>query len=148
MKKGGVMNSDGIHDDEARLSALTERIIGCAFKVSNVLGCGFLEKVYENALLHELRKNGLKAVQQQPINVHYDGVLVGEYFADILVEDLVIVEMKATSEHHEAFTAQCLNYLKATGKPICLLLNFGKPRVEIKRLRGAIKDKPPPMKTD
>jgi GxxExxY protein len=122
---------------EEELNRLTERIIGCAFKVSNTLGCGFLEKVYENALVHELRKIGLKADQQHPINICYDGVVVGEYFADILVDDTVILELKATAEHHEIFTAQCLNYLKATGKPLGLILNFGKPRVEIKRYRGA-----------
>jgi GxxExxY protein len=121
---------------EDQINALTERIIGCAFKVSNTLGCGFLEKVYENALVHELRKQGLKAEAQQPISVYYDGVLVGEFFADILVEDTVLLELKATTDHHDVFTAQCLNYLKATGKPLCRLLNFGKPRLEIKRLRG------------
>jgi GxxExxY protein len=121
---------------EEELNALTERILGCAFKVSNTLGCGFLEKVYENALVHELRKNGFKADPQHPVNVYYDGILVGEYFADILVNDTVILELKAALDHHDIFTAQCLNYLKATGKPLCLLLNFGKPKVEIKRLRG------------
>jgi GxxExxY protein len=122
--------------NEQELNELTERIIGCAFKVSNTLGCGFLEKVYENALVHELRKQGFKAEPQHPVNVYYDGVLVGEYFADILVADTVVLELKATSDHHDVFTAQCLNYLKATGKPICLLLNFGKPRVDVKRYRG------------
>src|SRR5260370_11899614 len=122
------MNTDG-HDEESRvreekLNALTQRIIGCAFKVSNALGCGFLEKVYENALVHELRKQGFKAQPQQPIKVYYDGVLVGEYFADILVDDCVILELKAVVDHHDVFAAQCLNYLKATGKPVCLLLNF------------------------
>jgi GxxExxY protein len=121
---------------EDQLNALTERIIGCAFKISNTLGCGFLEKVYENALVHELRKQGLKAEPQQPINVYYDGVLVCEFFADIVVENTVLLELKATADHHDVFTAQCLNYLKATGKPLCLLLNFGKPRLEIKRFRG------------
>jgi len=121
---------------EEELNVMTERIIGCAFKVANTLGAGFLEKVYENALVHELRKNGIKAAPQQPINVYYDGVLVGDYFADILVEDSVLLELKATADHHNVFTAQCLNYLKATGKTICLLLNFGKPRIEIKRYRG------------
>src|SRR5712692_3106422 len=121
---------------EEELNALTERIIGCAFKVANTLGAGFLEKVYENALVLELRKNGIKATPQQPINVYYNGVVVGEYFADILVEDAVLLELKATADHHDVFTAQCLNYLKATQKPICLLLNFGKPRVDIKRFRG------------
>lgn len=118
------------------VNQVTERIIGCAFKVSNTLGCGFLERVYENALVHELRKQGFKAVAQQPIPVFYDGVLVGDYWADIIVSDLVILELKASSESHEVHSAQCLNYLKATGKPICLLLNFGKPRLEIKRFRG------------
>jgi GxxExxY protein len=124
--------------DEEQMNALTERIIGCAFKVSNGLGCGFLEKVYENALVHELRKSGLKAEPQHPISIFYDGVLVGEYFADILVENVVILELKATADHHDVFTAQCLNYLMATGKPLCLLLNFGKPRLEIKRYRGKV----------
>jgi GxxExxY protein len=122
--------------NDETLNALTERIIGAAFKVLNTLGCGFLEKVYENALVHELRKQGLTAQPQQPINVFYDGVLVGEFFADILVENTVLVELKATTAHDDVFTAQCLNYLKATGKPLCLLLNFGKPRLDIKRYRG------------
>jgi GxxExxY protein len=125
---------------EPELNALTERIIGCAFKVSNTLGCGFLEKVYENALVHELRKNGMTVDWQHPINVIYDGVVVGEFFADILVVDTVILELKATKGHDDLFTAQCLNYLKATGKPICLLLNFGKPRLDIKRYRGSQTD--------
>jgi GxxExxY protein len=122
--------------DEQELNALTERIIGCALKASNTLGIGFLEKVYENALVHELRKNGLIAEPQKRIDVVYDGVIVGEFFADILVNDVVILELKATKDHNDLFTAQCLNYLKATGKPICLLLNFGKPRLDVKRYRG------------
>ena len=130
------MNTDK-YKNENELNALTERIIGCAFKVANTLGCGFLEKVYENALVHELRKNGLEALAQQPIHIHYDGVMVGEFFTDILVEAIVLLELKATTDHHEVFTAQCLNYLKATGKPICLLLNFGKPRLDFKRYRGS-----------
>ena len=121
---------------DEELNRITEKIIACAFAVSNVLGVGFLEKVYENALVHELRKNGLLAVAQRSIIVLYDGVIVGEYYADILVNDTVIIELKATKNLDKVFTAQCLNYLKATGKPICLLLNFGQPRVEIKRLRG------------
>jgi GxxExxY protein len=125
--------------NDEQLNSLTERIIGCAFKVSNTLGCGFLEKVYENALLYELQRNGIRAEQQVPIKVYYEGVVVGDYFADILVEGSVILELKAASELHDVFTAQCLNYLKATGKPLCLLLNFGKPRVEIRRYRGTPK---------
>ena len=129
------MNTDEHRSSEARLSALIERIIGCAFRVSNSLGCGFLEKVYENALAHELRKDGLLVKQQEPIKVIYDGIAVGEYFADLLVADTIIVELKAAKEISEAFAAQCLNYLKATGLPLCLLLNFGKPRIDIKRYR-------------
>ncbi|HEX5271126.1 MAG TPA: GxxExxY protein [Gemmataceae bacterium] len=121
--------------EEARLNEITERIIGAAFKVSNALGCGFLEKVYENALAHELRKSGLKAAQQHPIPVYYDGEQVGDFFADILVEDEVLVELKAARAIDPSHEAQCLNYLTATGKVICLLLNFGKPRVEVKRFR-------------
>lgn len=128
--------SDDQHTlEDERINGVTERIIGCAMKVSNTLGCGFLEKVYENALIHELRKNGLRAEAQQPIRIYYDGVLVGDYFADILVDDLVILELKATTERHEVFTAQCLNYLRATRRPVCLLLNFGKPRLDVKRYR-------------
>ena len=121
---------------ERGLNDLTERIIGGAFTVSNTLGCGFLEKVYENALAHELRKLGLRVEQQHSIPVYYDGALVGDFVADLIVESSVIVELKATREIHDIFIAQCLNYLKATGLPICLLLNFGKPRLEIKRLGG------------
>ena len=99
------------------------------------MGAGFLEKVYENALAIELRKNGLEVKQQAPIKVVYEETVVGEYFADLLVSDLVIVELKAVKEISDAFAAQCLNYLKATGLPICLLMNFGKPRVEVKRYR-------------
>ena|ERR1017187_1377357 len=128
---------------EEELNHLTSTIIGCAFKVSNVLGPGFLEKVYENALAHELRKNGFQAEQRQKIQVYYDGVSVGVYEPDLLVEHTVIVEIKSAKEHHDAFVAQCLNYLKATGMPLCLLLNFGKPQVEIKRFRHQALRSPP-----
>ncbi len=129
------MNTDKHRLSEDALNGLSERIIGCAFQVSNTLGCGFLEKVYENALAHELRKNGVQVRQQEPIKVYYDGVVVGEYFADLMVADTILVELKATKDISQVFVAQCLNYLKATGLPLCLLLNFGKPRVEIKRYR-------------
>src|SRR3972149_11296752 len=105
---------------------LTERIIRCAFTVSNDLGCGFLEKVYENALAHELRKAGLSVRQQCPIQVCYDGQVVGDYAADLLVEDCVLLELKALKELDDVHLTQCLNYLKATGLSLCLLLNFGK----------------------
>src|SRR5512133_4237586 len=96
---------------------LTERIIGCAFKVANGLGHGFLEKVYENALVHELRKAGLHVVQQHGLEVHYDGVLVGEFQVDLLVEGQILVELKAVAGLQDAHVAQSLNYLKASGKP-------------------------------
>ena len=122
--------------DERRLvlDKITEKIIGCAQQVSNVLGCGFLEKVYENALVLELRKAGLDARQQHDAAVYYDAQLVGQYTVDLLVESSVIVELKAVAGLDEVHRAQCLNYLKATGLSICLLINFGKPRLEVKRI--------------
>jgi GxxExxY protein len=119
--------------DLDKLNAITERIIGCAYTVSNVLGAGFLEKVYENALAHELHKAGLQAEQQKPVHVLYDGIVVGDYFADIVVEESVIVELKAAKAFDNIHFAQCVNYLKATGMKVCLLINFGQPKVEIKR---------------
>jgi GxxExxY protein len=123
-----------MHTDEEMLNQVTERIIGCAFKVANVLGCGFAEKVYENAMVHELRKSGLSVQQQKTVTVTYDGIVVGEYLADLLVEEKVLVELKSARALEDAHTAQCLNYLAATGFPICLLINFGK-RVEVKRFK-------------
>lgn len=113
--------------------ALTERIIGCAYQVANALGPGFLEKVYENALAHELRKAGLSVMQQQGIEVHYDGILVGDFIPDLIVEGTVIIELKASHEHSDFYTAQCLNYIKATRKPVCLLINFGRAKLDIRR---------------
>ena len=119
--------------DAERLNEVTKRIISCAYAVSNGLGAGFLEKVYENALAHELRKSGLQTRQQQAINVAYDGVIVGDYAADIVVENSVLLELKAVKSLDEVHFAQCINYLKATGRKICLLINFGQPKIEIKR---------------
>ncbi|NQV28774.1 MAG: GxxExxY protein [Rhodopirellula sp.] len=116
------------------LNSLTEKIIGCAFKVSNTLGPGFLEKVYENALAHELRKTGLEFRQQHPVNVLYDGIVVGEFLVDLLIDEQVVIELKAAKNLDDAHLAQCLNYLKATGLPLCLLINFGTPRVQVKRV--------------
>lgn len=121
--------------DEDQLNAISQQVIGCAFRVHNTLGCGFAEKVYENALAHELRKAGLHVQSQEKIDVAYDGVLVGEYFADLIVEGIVLVEIKAVRNFDEAHTAQCLNYLAATKIPLCLLLNFGR-KVEIRRYRA------------
>lgn len=124
-------------DTKARrleLNKITEWIIGCAYTVGNTLGNGFLEKVYENALAHELRKAGLQVIQQYGIQVHYDGIVVGEFIADLLVEGCVLVELKAVKALDEIHMAQCLNYLKATGLSVCLLINFGQPKVQIKRV--------------
>jgi GxxExxY protein len=120
--------------DVDRVNLLSKRIIGCALSVLHALGTGFLEKVYEYALVHELRKSGLAVSQQHPMVVRYDGMVVGEYTVDLLVEHIVLVELKVAKAIDEIHLAQCLNYLKATGLHLCLLLNFGKPRLEIKRI--------------
>ena len=125
------MNADekkGPHQD------LTEAIISVAFDVSNSLGCGFLEKVYENALVVGLRRKGLRIAQQVPIRVLYEGETVGDYVADLIAEDAVLVETKATLDQPAVYEAQVLNYLKITNLPVGLLLNFGLPRLGIKRL--------------
>lgn len=124
-------------DADARrenLDHITETIIGCCYTVISALGSGFLEKVYENALGHEIRKTGMKALQQYPVKVIYDGVEVGDYVADILVDDQIIVELKATKALDNVHRAQCLNYLKATGYSVCLLVNFGTPKLEVRRI--------------
>ena len=120
--------------DESGLNGLTEKIIGCAYDVANGLGSGFLEKVYENALRIELQRAGLTVLQQHPIPVHWRGEIVGDYYADLLVEGAVIIELKAVKAFDDVHLAQCLNYLKATGLKICLLINFGKSKIEIKRV--------------
>jgi GxxExxY protein len=102
--------------------------------VLNTLGTGFLEKVYENALAHEMREAGLSVAQQKGITVYYNGIVVGEYVADLMVDETVIVELKASKALDPAHTAQCINYLKATGLHLCLLLNFARPRLEIHRI--------------
>jgi GxxExxY protein len=120
------------------VNEITQKIIGCAFGVSNTLGIGFVEKVYENALVHLIRKIGLKVVQQYPIKVVFDGILVGEFVADLLVEDRVLVELKAVSMLVNEHTAQALNYLRASGLEVCLLINFGRSKIEIKRLLPSV----------
>jgi len=125
------MNAD---ERRLELDRTTEKIIGCAFKVSNTLGVGFLEKVYENALTVELRKTGVAVQQQYGIKVWYEGVVVGDFAADLLVEDSVIVELKAASGIDPIHGAQCLNYLRATDLRVGLVLNFGKPKLEIERV--------------
>lgn len=118
----------------SRLDAITEQIIGCSFRVANGLGVGFNEKVYENSLAHETKKAGLSVEQQHAVKVHYDGVEVGSFVCDLLVEGCVLVELKAVSQLTNEHVAQCMNYLKATGLSVCLLINFGRSKIEIKRI--------------
>ncbi|MDH3314168.1 MAG: GxxExxY protein [Betaproteobacteria bacterium] len=124
-------------DGDARrleLDRITQKIIGCVHQVSRTLGAGFLEKVYENALLVELQQNSLQAAQQHRIEVRYRGVLVGDFIADLLVEGCVIVEVKAVKIIDDIHAAQCLNYLRATGHQVCLLVNFATSRATVKRI--------------
>ena len=112
---------------------LTYLINGAVFEVNKVLGPGFLEKVYENSMMVELKKRHLKAQAQEPIKIEYKGEIVGEYFADIVVENRVILELKAVESLQKIHEAQILNYLKATDYEIGLLINFTYPKAEIKR---------------
>jgi GxxExxY protein len=114
------------------VNEITEKVIGSLFNVSNTLGGGFLEKVYENASAIEIARTGLSVKQQFPIEVKYDGIIVGQFFADFLLADLVLVELKAVKLLDDMHTAQCLNYLRAIGLPVCLLVNFYRPKLEIK----------------
>ncbi|MBP9663905.1 MAG: GxxExxY protein [Pyrinomonadaceae bacterium] len=123
-----------VPDWKSEIDKVTERIIGCAFTVGNKLGCGFLEKVYENALALELVKAGLRVQKQAELLVHYDGAIVGKYEADLVVNEAVLIELKAVRDLNDIHRAQCLNYLRATGFRLCLLVNFGNPRVEVKRI--------------
>ena len=116
------------------INQVTERIITCVYRVSNTLGSGFLEKVYENALTIELRQNGLRVGQQHSIRVFYNSEPVGDFAADLLIEECVIVELKSARTLDDVHAAQCLNYLKATGLKVCLLVNFGKPRAEVRSI--------------
>jgi GxxExxY protein len=120
--------------DEHGLDSLTEKVIAAAFEVSNTLGAGFLEKVYERALLIELRARGMQASAQTSLPVTYKGQRVGDYYVDILVEDILVLELKCVEQLAKEHLAQCLNYLRASGKPICLLINFQRPKVEWKRI--------------
>ena len=123
---GGKAMADGKYRE------LTEKIIGAAYAVHNALGYGFVEKVYENALRVELEEGGLSVEQQAPVDVRYRGKLVGEYVADMVVDGKVIVEAKAVSELAKEHEVQLVNYLKATGIEVGLLINFGR-KVEVRR---------------
>jgi GxxExxY protein len=121
-------------DEHGCLNLLTEKVLAAVFEVSNTLGAGFLEKVYERALLKELNIRGIPAKAQASFAVIYKGHSVGEYFADILVEDALVIELKCVERLANEHMAQCLNYLRASGMSICLLINFQKPKVEWKRI--------------
>jgi len=124
-----------MNTDERRCpDSLTENVIGAIFEVSNTLGGGFLEKVYERALLRELALRGPRAKAQASFSVMYKGCCVGEYYADILVEDVLVVGMKCVDHFANEHVAQCLNYLRASGRSVCLLVNFQKPKVEWRRI--------------
>ena len=140
------MNTDKIKPMD-ELKGLTEVVLGAAFEVANTLGAGFLEKVYERALLQELGLRGVRVEAQVPLSVAYKGGCVGEYFADLLVEGELVVELKCTERLGNEHTAQCLNYLRASGLGVCLLVNFQRPRLEYKRLVWG-ESKWPQMNTD
>ncbi|MEJ2048528.1 MAG: GxxExxY protein [Calditrichota bacterium] len=114
-------------------SELTKKIIGCAYNVYNQLGFGFLESVYEKSLLIELKKEGLKIKAQEPIKVYYEDMVVGDFVADIIVNNKVLVELKSVIKLNKAHEVQLVNYLTATKIDIGLLINFGEEKVEVKR---------------
>jgi len=115
-------------------SDVTEAVIGAAYDVANALGCGFLEKVYENALALELRLRDHEVEQQREVEVWYKGERVGYYEADLIVDGSVVIELKAVAGLERAHRAQCLNYLRATRMETGLVINFGRPRVEVQRV--------------
>lgn len=121
---------------------LTEKIIGCAYRVYNRMGFGFLESVYEKCLLIELERSGLRASTQVPITVRYEGQVVGEFIADLLVEEQIVVELKSVRRLHPVHEAQLVNYLVATGKPLGLLINFGEHRVDVRRKLRKLPEEP------
>ena len=121
-------------DEHGYLDSLTERVLGAVFEVPNTLGAGFLEKVYQHALMRELALRSIRASAQASLAVTYKGHHVGEYFADILVEDVLVVELKCVDRLANQHTAQCLNYLRASNLGLCLLVNFQNSKVEWKRI--------------
>ncbi len=128
-----TMDQESGREIELLHKDLTDKIISCYYKVYNKLGYGFLEKVYENALHHELLLHGHKVERQYPIKVYYFDIHVGEYFADLIIDDIVIIELKASSALVNDHLLQLQNYLKATDKEVGLLLNFGlKPEIRRK----------------
>jgi len=133
--------------------SLTERVIGAILEVSNILGAGFLEKVYERALLRELHLRGIRATAQASFAVSYKGQDMGEYYCDILVEDVLVVALKCAERLANEHMAQCLNYLRASGRSVCLLVNFQRPKAEWRRIvsgyqtAAAVVTAPHPVRT-
>jgi GxxExxY protein len=119
---------------------LSEKIIGCAFTVYNKMGSGYLESVYERCILIELKKAGLQTETQKPIQVFYDDQIVGDFIADMIIEDCIIVELKVVRQLLKIYEVQLVNYLVSTGKDIGLLINFGSEKVQIKRKIRDLKD--------
>jgi GxxExxY protein len=131
-RKGGVRVDLG--DEKILYKDLSYRVIGSAMEVHKVLGFGFLEKVYENALMVIFRRDVIKAIQQAPLKVNFLDEVVGEYYADIMVEDKIILELKTVEKITNVHRAQALNYLRATGMKLAIILNFGKENLEHERL--------------
>ena len=127
------MDKQDGQDEGLKHEQITRSVIGCAFEVINELGAGFLESVYEKALLLVLRQKGLSAISQYPVKVMFRGECVGDFYADIFVEGKVIVELKAVKAIAPEHQAQIINYLNATGVEVGLLINFGNPKLEYKR---------------
>ncbi len=124
--------------NNVRLNELSRLVIGCAFTVLNMHGHGYFESIYENALVLELQAAGLRVEQQFAMQVRHRDTVIGRFFGDILVEDTLLVEMKAIVVLADIHRMQCVNYLKASGLRLCLLLNFGNPRLEIKRVANGM----------
>ena len=120
---------------------LTHKVIGCAYQVYNNLGFGFLESVYRKAMVIELEASGLRVLQESPLQVHYKDQVVGDFFADLLIEDELIVELKSVERLLKVHEAQLVNYLVATGIEVGLLINFGSTRVDVKRKYRTPKEK-------
>jgi len=122
------------NEDKILYKDLSYKIVGLAMQVHNKLGFGFSEKVYENSTMILFRREGIQAKQQTPITVYFEGEVVGDYYADILVEDKIILELKSAEEIADAHRSQVLNYLKTTGLQLAIILNFGKEGLEYERL--------------
>jgi GxxExxY protein len=120
--------------DQSIIEKINNKVIDCASKVNNLLGYGFNDKVYERALIYELSRQGLSVESQYPLNVYYEGIIVGEFFPDILVENLIIIEVESVDTLTNNHEKKCVNYLNASEFNFCLLLNFGKLELEVKQI--------------